>query len=94
MAVRPRVARVVSSRYVCATLDWWPRDKCDYKRCPWRGASMLEANLDDPLLRSAARLLAPFYLRLGATISRLYLPNISRISPPYLPYISPPSTCD
>ena len=36
--VRPRVARVVSSRYVCATLDWWPRDKCDYKRCPWRGA--------------------------------------------------------
>ena len=46
VAVRPRVARVVSSRFVCATLDWWPRDKCDYKRCPWRGASMLEANLD------------------------------------------------
>jgi len=67
--VRPRVARVVSSRYVCATLDWWPRDKCDYKRCPWRGASMLEANLDDPLLRSAARLLAPFYLRLGGSLS-------------------------
>ena len=69
MQVRPLVARIVSSRYVCATLDWWPSAKCDYKRCPWRGASMLEANLDDPLLRSAAKLLAPFYLRLGGSLS-------------------------
>ena len=43
VAVRPLVARIVSSRFVCATLDWWPSAKCDYGRCPWRGASLLEA---------------------------------------------------
>lgn len=20
---------------ICATLDWWPTDKCDYGQCPW-----------------------------------------------------------
>ena len=54
-AVRPRVASVVSSRFVCATLDWWPSDKCDYGRCPWGGASLLDVDLEDPLLLAAAR---------------------------------------
>ena len=30
---------------------------------------MLEADLSDPLLRAAAKLLAPFYLRLGGSLS-------------------------
>lgn len=21
--------------FVCATIDWWPHDKCNYNRCPW-----------------------------------------------------------
>ena len=54
---------------MCATLDWWPSAKCDYGRCPWAGASLLHADLTDPLLVNAARLLAPFYLRLGGSLS-------------------------
>lgn len=27
--------------YVCATLDWWPSDKCDYNQCPWGQAGIL-----------------------------------------------------
>ena len=59
----------VSERFLCATLDWWPGDKCDYGRCPWAGGSMLDADLDDPLLVNAARALSPFYLRLGGSLS-------------------------
>ena len=59
----------VSARFVCANLDWWPADKCDYGRCPWGGASLLHADLSDPLLIAAAKLLSPFYLRLGGSLS-------------------------
>jgi heparanase len=26
---------------VCATIDWWPKDKCDYSWCPWYNSSIL-----------------------------------------------------
>lgn len=27
--------------FVCATLDWWPPEKCNYNQCPWGQASVL-----------------------------------------------------
>ena len=27
--------------FICATLDWWPSDKCDYGQCPWGKAGLL-----------------------------------------------------
>lgn len=27
--------------FVCATMDWWPPDKCNYGMCPWGNASIL-----------------------------------------------------
>jgi heparanase 1 len=27
--------------YVCATLDWWPPEKCNYNQCPWGQSSIL-----------------------------------------------------
>lgn len=41
------VVRGVSSiaetddNFVCATLDWWPPQKCNYDDCPWGQASVL-----------------------------------------------------
>jgi heparanase 1 len=27
--------------YVCATMDWWPPEKCNYNQCPWGQSSIL-----------------------------------------------------
>lgn len=27
--------------FVCATLDWWPHDKCNYNNCPWGYSSVI-----------------------------------------------------
>lgn len=27
--------------FICATLDWWPRDKCNYGMCPWYDSSII-----------------------------------------------------
>lgn len=27
--------------FICATLDWWPPDKCDYGTCSWGRTSLL-----------------------------------------------------
>jgi len=27
--------------YVCATIDWWPPEKCNYNQCPWGQSSIL-----------------------------------------------------
>lgn len=27
--------------FVCATLDWWPHDKCNYNHCPWWYSSVI-----------------------------------------------------
>lgn len=29
------------ANYICATLDWWPHDKCNYDHCPWGLASVM-----------------------------------------------------
>lgn len=55
----------VDSDYVCATLDWWPPEKCDYGTCSWGKASLLNLVLTSSfffLLNSATcHLLNPIY---------------------------------
>lgn len=37
----------IDDDFICATLDWWPPEKCDYGTCSWDHASLL--NLVLPL---------------------------------------------
>ena len=41
--------------FICATLDWWPESKCDYGRCAWSGASVLNLDLSSPDLKQAVK---------------------------------------
>lgn len=29
------------ANYICATIDWWPKDKCNYNSCPWGQSSAI-----------------------------------------------------
>jgi len=31
----------IDNDFICATLDWWPPQKCDYGKCSWGQASLL-----------------------------------------------------
>lgn len=31
----------IDDDFVCATIDWWPPEKCDYGTCSWGSASLL-----------------------------------------------------
>ena len=55
--------------YPCATLDWWPADKCDGGDCAWRNASILTADLSDRLLINAVKALSPMTLRVGGSLA-------------------------
>ena len=72
LSARLRVDQVVLHRLrpsPCVTLDWWPADKCDYGDCPWANASLLTADLDNPLLRTVVRALSPLTLRVGGSLA-------------------------
>lgn len=28
------------ANYICATIDWWPKEKCNYNQCPWGSSSV------------------------------------------------------
>ncbi|KAI5648250.1 hypothetical protein M9H77_34255 [Catharanthus roseus] len=56
------------ANYICATIDWWPEDKCNYNQCPWGSSSVLNLDLSNPLLANAIRAFKNLRLRLGGSL--------------------------
>ncbi|KAF3775875.1 Heparanase-like protein 2 [Nymphaea thermarum] len=54
--------------FVCATLDWWPPNKCNYNQCPWGRASVLNLNLENPILQKAIKAFNPLRIRIGGSL--------------------------
>ncbi|OAY84041.1 Heparanase-like protein 1 [Ananas comosus] len=38
-----------NENFVCATIDWWPPEKCSYNQCPWGQSSVLNLVSFNPL---------------------------------------------
>ncbi|KAK1295691.1 Heparanase-like protein 1 [Acorus calamus] len=54
--------------FVCATIDWWPPQKCNYNNCPWGESSVLTLDLHHPFLAKAIQAFNPLRIRIGGSL--------------------------
>ncbi|CAN8323665.1 unnamed protein product [Cochlearia groenlandica] len=76
----------VDEDFICATLDWWPPQKCDYGTCAWGHSSILNLNLNNTILQNAIQAFAPLKIRIGGTLQDLVIYETPDLKQPCLPF--------
>ncbi|XP_057443103.1 heparanase-like protein 1 [Lotus japonicus] len=68
--------------FICATIDWWPHDKCDYNHCPWGYSSVVNLDLSHPFLAKAIQAFKPLRIRLGGSLQDQVLYDVGSLKYP------------
>ncbi|CAI9767685.1 unnamed protein product [Fraxinus pennsylvanica] len=68
--------------YICATIDWWPHDKCNYNQCPWKFSSVINLDLSHPFLANAIQAFKNLRLRLGGSLQDQVLYEVGNLKTP------------
>ncbi|KAF1001845.1 hypothetical protein AG4045_000122 [Apium graveolens] len=81
------VIGVVDRDYVCATLDWWPPEKCDYGTCSWGKASLLNLDLTNEIFLKAIQAFSPLKIRLGGSLQDKLIYETEDQRQPCIPFL-------
>ncbi|KAF7838810.1 heparanase-like protein 3 [Senna tora] len=77
----------IDDDFVCATLDWWPPEKCDYGRCSWGLASLLNLRANNHLVLDCFAAFSPLKIRLGGTLQDKVIYGTEDSGQPCTPFV-------
>ncbi|CAL9751280.1 unnamed protein product [Musa acuminata subsp. burmannicoides] len=80
------LAAETDDTFVCATLDWWPHDKCNYNQCPWGQSSVLNLDLSHPFLANAIQAFDRLRIRVGGSLQDQVVYGVPSLEYPCLPF--------